>query len=96
MRTNWRTVVVSCVLSVVITLVIAGWVFRSAPVEAQSRFSSIQFARSEGGWWFFDTRTGDIWVYDEGKKVPLWHFRLTQLGAPLEKMKTSSEKPQTQ
>src|SRR5438067_1376722 len=79
--------------TVAATLLLAGCLvtvfqlqLRSEPTQPQTRFSAIQFTRSDGGWWFFDTRSGDIWIYDEERKLPLWHFRLKELGQPLEKI----------
>ena len=68
---------------------------RSEPtvVQGQGRFAAVQFSRSEGGWWFFDTRTGDLWIYDEQRKLPLWHFRVRELGAPLEQVQLRQTAP---
>jgi hypothetical protein len=32
--------------------------------EAQSSLSGVQFSGSLGGFWLFDTRTGDVWTYE--------------------------------
>jgi hypothetical protein len=62
-----------------------------ATVSAQSPFSGIQFSyfdsRGEEYWRFFDTRTGELWVYGYANLKPLSMYRLRKLGEPLELVK---------
>ncbi len=76
------------VLTAMLLLVIvlqSAWLLLVAPaVHAQGGVAGIQFSRSEGALWFFDSRTGDLWIYDEARRMPLWHWKVSRLGAPLE------------
>jgi hypothetical protein len=83
MKSRLGTIALTALLTALLMNALSPWL-RPPTVEAQSRFGSIQFTRSEGGWWFFDTRNGDLWIYDEARKMPIWHYRLKDLGAPLE------------
>lgn len=53
---------------------------------AQPQFAGVQFLPYQNGWWFFDTRTGDIWIYDQERKLPLSHWRLRSLGGGIERV----------
>src|SRR5574341_2634072 len=92
---NMKSHLTTIILTVVVTLLVSNFLLpklQSVPAEAQAgRFSGIQFMRSEGSLWFFDTRSGDIWIYDEARKLPVWHLRLPNLGAPIEKLSLSGK-----
>jgi hypothetical protein len=74
------TVIALCLLSIGMRLLI-----QPSPVLAQDG-GYVQFAVTGGGLvpniWFFDRRTGDVWMY--GAMVKPTHYRLTALGAPIE------------
>ena len=55
------------------------------PVLAQTGLQGIQMTPApQGALSFFDSRTGDIWVYStEG--APVWHMKIAKLGQPLTK-----------
>ena len=98
MKTHVITVLLAVLTTLLTVQLMAQW-FRPAAVEAQSveaqsGFSSVQFTRSDGAWWFFDTRTGDLWIYDEARKLPLWHYRMRELGGPLEKVSLTGKTPE--
>ncbi len=48
--------------------------------------AAVDFHYTNGAFWFFDRRQGDLWIYDEERRQPLWHLKITQLGAPLEQI----------
>jgi hypothetical protein len=82
---------ITVILTTLVTLLVANFLtpwFRPqiADAEVQTQYSVIQFARSEHGFWFFDTQHGDLWMYDEMRRLPVWHLQLKTLGAPLEKL----------
>ena len=82
--------------SIALVLMLATVPAPHAQTEAlagQSDFSTVQFSRSPGSWSFFDTRTGDLWIYDESRRMPLWHFRMTELGKTIEKNYDSAGHP---
>ena len=56
--------------------------FQPPTVSAQAGLSAVQFSGSLGGFWAFDTRTGEVWVY-EGKKPPQFQGKISKLGTPL-------------
>ena len=87
------TTVLTVLTTVVTVYLVAPW-FRPATVGAQSGFNAVQFSRSEGALWFFDTKTGDLWIYDEARKLPLWHFRIAKLGAAMEKVSLIGNPPE--
>jgi hypothetical protein len=56
----------------------------STTVQAEGKFADLQFAGpSEVS--FFDTRTGEVWIYhpESGKLLLSW--KVTKLGSPLTK-----------
>ena len=52
-----------------------------AAVVGQSSLAGVQFSSGEGYTTFFDTTTGDIWVYRGLDLVA--HTKVTQLGKPM-------------
>ena len=60
-------------------------------VQAQETFAGVQFAGGENHPAFFDTRTGELWTYSDGKLV--FKYRLTKLGEPLVKENRDRRKP---
>jgi hypothetical protein len=56
---------------------------QSQPVLAQENFSGVQFSGSSS-FCFFDSQTGDLWMYHTDGGQPL-HYKLTRPGGPLVK-----------
>ena len=81
--------VLALLAAVVLTLVLHTQVRSEAPEAAN--FAGVQFRPLPNGWSFFDTRTGDIWIYDQERQLPLSHYRLRALGAQIELVPNSRE-----
>jgi hypothetical protein len=56
----------------------------------QAPFSGVQFTYVPGGLYFFDTRTGDVWIYDESYRQPTRHYRLHEFGREIERIPTTT------
>ena len=49
--------------------------------HAQSNLNGVQFSGAASGFWLFDGKTGDAWLYSpEGDVIK--HVKVTKLGAP--------------
>ena len=59
----------------------------TAQVTGESAFAAVEFLPTERSLWFFDRRTGDLWIYDQQRQLPFRHYKLEALGAPLAKVK---------
>ena len=77
----------------VVTLLVDRVVFRPAATEAQtvSALEGIQFTAQhrkddhvDESFFFYNPKTGDIWVYQEDK--PKEHYRVVSIGEKLQKL----------
>jgi hypothetical protein len=91
MRIDWYTKGVLTVIAVLLAVIaLKQYVSPDAVAQAQGTFAGVlpmgditNVVSFSGG--FFDTRSGEIWVYIDGK---LYHkFQLTKLGQPVVKDK---------
>jgi hypothetical protein len=57
-----------------------------AVAHAQGAFAGVQFSGEGGTYDFFDTRTGEVYDYDDITGLQR-HVRLMKLGAPLVRVK---------
>ncbi len=85
MRKRVSLVVITVLAALVLSLAVQSQLRSEPPAEPQ--FTGVQFLPYENGWWFFDTRTGDIWIYDQERKLALSHWRLRSLGGPIEQVR---------
>jgi hypothetical protein len=53
-----------------------------AVAHAQGQFAGVEFSAGPGGLNFFDTKTGEIWGYNNAGPYKE-KFRLTKVGGPL-------------
>ena len=84
MRIDLYTKVVLTVIMLLLGVIaIRPLVHPDTTASAQGPFAGVQFA-SYGGYTFFDSRTGDIWLYNS-PDIPgaPSHLRLTKFGQPL-------------
>lgn len=51
-------------------------------VQAQGSFNGVQFTGGPGGFWIFDSRSGDVWAYGTHGE-PVQHYKIAALGQPL-------------
>jgi hypothetical protein len=62
---------------------------RPTLVNADSTFAGVQFSARADGFWAFDTKTGDVWMYQAAADFPAGRVihigRITALGKPLVK-----------
>lgn len=84
MRKRASLIVLAILCAAVLSLAVQQQLRSEPPVQPQ--FTGVQFTPYQNGWWFFDTRTGDIWIYDQERKLALSHWRLRSLGGPIERV----------
>jgi hypothetical protein len=53
--------------------------------EKTSDYSRYQFSGSMGGFWLFDSKSGEIWAYDSGGKDWKYLGKLVEPGEPLDR-----------
>jgi hypothetical protein len=53
---------------------------------AQTSLTGVVFTGTVGGFWLFDPRTGDAWVYDTVQNKTK-HWRVIEPGKPLQEVK---------
>ena len=83
MRIDLYTKTILTVIALLLAVIALKPVLQPQPVMAQGNLSGVQFAiGGDHGYWFFDTKTGDIWEY-KVNTLPVVHDQLTQLGKPL-------------
>jgi hypothetical protein len=84
MRIDWYTKGVLTVIAVLLGLIaLRPYVSPDAVAHAQGPFAGVQFDAPSGDPAFFDSRTGDYWLYrDDGKVI---HGRVVKLGQPMSK-----------
>lgn len=83
MRIDWSTKGVLTVIAVLLGVIaIRPYVSPDTVARAQGSFAGVQVAGSAGGPAFWDTRTGDIWMYPSWATQP-HHYRLAKAGASL-------------
>ena len=79
MRLDLYTKTVLTIIALALVLIASSqYVHPAMAVEAQGSLAGIQFSGSS----FFDTRTGDVWIYDGESGRVLRHFRIGKLGEP--------------
>jgi hypothetical protein len=82
MRIDLYTKGVLTVIAVLLAVIaFRPYVSPDAVVQAQGLFAGVQFTGFNGGAYFFDTRTGDVWNSTVNQKPQ--HYRLTKLDAPM-------------
>jgi hypothetical protein len=88
MRIDWYTKGVLTVIAVLLGVIaLRPYVSPDAVAHAQGSFAGMQYGGGKFNPEFFDSRTGDMYDYEEGFfKTPL-HLRMTKPGAPLVEVK---------
>jgi hypothetical protein len=79
MRVDLYTKVVLTIIAVMLT-VIGCKSSQPFSVAAEGPFSGVQFSVGIAGISFFDTKTGDIWIFSDNKWL---HNRVVAFGKPL-------------
>jgi hypothetical protein len=54
---------------------------------ADGTLNAVQFTGSQGAFWIFDTRSGDVWQYNTESGLIDGHFKIARPGGPIEIMK---------
>ena len=85
MRIDLYTKAILTIIALLLAVIALKPLFQPQPAMAQGNFSSVQFSSSPGGLKFFDTRTGEIWLYQENGGQMYQHFKITQLGKPVQR-----------
>jgi len=85
MPLDWYTKVVLTIIALALVGNLVKPVVTPPPVIAQASVGKFDHLRPYTGA-FFDTRTGDIWSFDDEDK-PVSVGRLVELGKPLQKVK---------
>jgi uncharacterized membrane protein len=85
MRIDLYTKTILTIIAVLLAVISLKPILQPKPVMAQGNLSGVQFAPTmNGGFWFFDTRSGEVWEYTPvGLSLPDGHRKVTQLGKPL-------------
>jgi hypothetical protein len=83
MRIDLYTKIVLTLIAVCLLTIACKSVVQPIGVSAEGPFAGVQFSGSMGGFWAFDTKTGDVWTFTPQK---CQHYgKITQLGEPLAK-----------
>jgi hypothetical protein len=84
MRFDLYTKAVLTVIAGALLLIAGKPFFQPTTVAAQTSISSVHLSGFAGGFWAFDTKTGDVYMYDlsMGSNVR-YYGKFTQLGKPL-------------
>lgn len=88
MRQNRFTNAVLVVIAVLLAVIAFKPLMAPEIALAQSRFSGVQFSGSLGGFWAFDSRTGQVWIYSTERSIYgqcEYVGKITELGKPLSK-----------
>jgi hypothetical protein len=83
MRVDWYTKSVLTVIAVLLGVIaVRPYVSPDTVAHAQGQFAGVEFSAGAGGLNFFDTKTGEIWGYNNAGPYKE-KFRLTKVGGPL-------------
>lgn len=84
MKPDLYTKAVLTVIALMLTVTACNQLVKpAATANAQSaQFAGVLFSKTNGVVTFFDTRTGEVWKYDEDGPV-MSELKLTALGKPL-------------
>jgi FlaG/FlaF family flagellin (archaellin) len=82
MKIDTCTKAILTVIAVMLTVIALRPLVSPESASAQAgAFTGIQYSHAQGDYTFFDSRTGDIWVYVADGTILT--SRVTKLGAPL-------------
>jgi hypothetical protein len=85
MRIDLYTKTILTLIALLLAVIALKPIVQPQPTIAQGNLSSIQFSGARIGFWAFDTRTGDVWIYNTQTGGCDGHFKITQLGKALER-----------
>jgi hypothetical protein len=80
MRIDLYTKTILTLIALLLAVIALKPIIQSTPALAQTSMSGLQFTTYGGNDYFFDQKTGDIWMYRNGHVTS--HSKLTKLGAP--------------
>jgi len=87
MKPDLYTKIVLSIIAFVVTVIACKSVVSpETTATAQVSFAGVQFTSTYGTNTFFDTRTGEVWVYHGNDEAPgqlIVKFKVTKLGQPL-------------
>jgi len=84
MRIDWYAKGVLTAIAVLLAVIALRPYVHPDAVQAQGSFAGVQFAKGPNtDYYFFDSRTGDLWTYKNGLNYETTARRLTKFGQPL-------------
>ena len=81
MRIDLYTKTILTVIALLLAVNALKPILQPQPAMAQGNLNGVQFATDQGKRVFFDSRTGDIWIY--GGDQFMEHLKVAKLGSPL-------------
>jgi hypothetical protein len=85
MRIDLYTKTILTLIAVLLAVIALKPIIQPTPALAQANTSGVQFSASSSDISFFDPKSGDVWKYYAPSPNPVNHFKLTNLGTPLER-----------
>jgi hypothetical protein len=79
MRIDLYTKAVLTIIAVMLAVIASNQLVSPRIASAQGGFAGVQWNGSDG---FFDSRTGEIWVYNTETHTPILRYRLPNPGQP--------------
>ncbi|HLJ30725.1 MAG TPA: hypothetical protein VKY85_28735 [Candidatus Angelobacter sp.] len=87
MRTDTYTKIVLTIIAVMLTLIACNTVVNpEKTASAEGPFAGVSFTMSSGIWTFFNSKTGEVWVYKDHSPGRVYldaKYKLVKLGDPL-------------
>jgi hypothetical protein len=83
MRIDLYTKTILTLIALLLAVIALKPILQPQTVKAGGSFSGVQFSATVGGFWVFDSSTGDVWAYNSGSGKADIHFKVTKLGQPL-------------
>jgi hypothetical protein len=82
MRIDLYTKTILTLIALLLGVVALKPIIQPQPVSAQASLAGVQFSGSVGGFWLFDTKTGDVWAYEkQGSNTAVTHVgRVPEIG----------------
>ena len=84
MRIDLYTKTILTFIGLLLAVIALKPIIQPTPALAQANMSGVQFSAAGGTLYFFDPKSGDVWMYTT-QLHQIDHFKLTQLGQPLGK-----------
>jgi hypothetical protein len=84
MRTDLYTKTILTIIALLLAVIVLKPFVTPSIANAQTSLNGIQVSFGGTGLWFFDTKTGDIWVYSMQDLSDVTHVgKIVELGKPI-------------